>query len=567
MENQLQLKSPKSETGTSLLNRSDQNDDLDELIDKGDLIDRFLSQQKEMTAVSRFSQWHENDTEPSQARYYRDLIPLEKPQADEQYAFEVELDTCSGCKACVSACHSLNGLDFDETWRDVGTIYGKTKVAPVQFTVTTACHHCAEPGCLEGCPVLAYDKDPDTGIVRHLDDQCIGCQYCILKCPYDVPKFSPEKGIVRKCDMCHSRLSANEAPACVQACPNEAIKIVKVNRDQLTNNALTGKRLVPGAIDSGYTKPSTRYVVTKNGRKTELDPSTFESLNPADANALKPEHGHMPLVIMLVLTQLSVGAVGFDWLARMLGIQIPSALSWLAAAIGLAGINASVMHLGRPLKAWLVFLGLKKSWLSREVVGFGMYAPLVMSLAMWPFVSAIPELENRIPLPSTTVVSGLAFFAGLACVFCSIMVYVDTRRVFWRMSQTAGKFLGSSLLLGLCSASLFLAEHKELLAVSVVVVGAGKFLWEIGFIMQNLNKDLCAEDPDIKSARLMTGALVRATMIRYISGLVGLLVIWYAPAVSLVLLTTSELMERYLFFRAVVAPKMPGAVTAGGPNH
>ena len=43
-------------------------------------------------------------------------------------------------------------------------------------------------GCLNGCPVLAYEKDPVTGIVRHLDDQCIGCQYCMLKCPYDVPQ-------------------------------------------------------------------------------------------------------------------------------------------------------------------------------------------------------------------------------------------------------------------------------------------------------------------------------------------------------------------------------------------
>jgi len=84
---------------------------------------------------------------------------------------------------------------------------------------------------MDGCPVLAYDKDETTGIVRHLDDQCIGCQYCILKCPYDVPKYSESRGIVRKCDMCHDRLSVGEAPACVQACPNEAIRIITVNQE------------------------------------------------------------------------------------------------------------------------------------------------------------------------------------------------------------------------------------------------------------------------------------------------------------------------------------------------
>ena len=94
--------------------------------------------------------------------------------------------------------------------------------------VRVVAHHCIEPGCLLGCPVRAYEKDAETGIVRHLDDQCIGCQYCVLKCPYDVPKYSGKHGIVRKCDMCHQRLGAGEAPACAQACPTHAIKIIKV---------------------------------------------------------------------------------------------------------------------------------------------------------------------------------------------------------------------------------------------------------------------------------------------------------------------------------------------------
>ena len=159
---------------------------------------------------------------------FQSLIPLSRPGPGEQYAFEVDLDSCSGCKACVVACHALNGLEDDESWRDVGLVHGGSPAAPYQQTITTACHHCADPGCLHGCPVLAYEKDPVTGIVRHLDDQCIGCQYCVLKCPYDVPKYSARLGIVRKCDMCHQRLGAGEAPACAQACPTHAIRIVTV---------------------------------------------------------------------------------------------------------------------------------------------------------------------------------------------------------------------------------------------------------------------------------------------------------------------------------------------------
>src|SRR5262249_12037778 len=163
-------------------------------------IDAFLREQAPVagTAVETFSLQHARAPAalPAQAKYYRDLIPLSAPRQGEQYAFEVDLDACSGCKACVTACHNLNGLEDEELWRSVGLLHGGTTKLPVVQHVTTACHHCVEPACLHGCPVNAYEKDLVTGIVRHLDDQCIGCQYCILKCPYDVPKYSHAKGIV-----------------------------------------------------------------------------------------------------------------------------------------------------------------------------------------------------------------------------------------------------------------------------------------------------------------------------------------------------------------------------------
>src|SRR6185437_9166421 len=142
------------------------------------LIDELLAEQQRLTAVERFAWRHAHHTLPAQARLYRELLPTRAPDQGEQYAFAVDLDACSGCKACVTACHNLNGLDEEETWRNVGLLHGGTEQDPFQQAVTTSCHHCLEPACLEGCPVLAYEKDPRTGIVRHLDDQCIGCQYC-----------------------------------------------------------------------------------------------------------------------------------------------------------------------------------------------------------------------------------------------------------------------------------------------------------------------------------------------------------------------------------------------------
>ena len=81
-----------------------------------------------MTAVERFAQRHAANDVPH-ARVYEDLIPLSKPGPGQQYAFEVDLDACSGCKACVAACHSLNGLDDDETWRTSACSLGGTSQA------------------------------------------------------------------------------------------------------------------------------------------------------------------------------------------------------------------------------------------------------------------------------------------------------------------------------------------------------------------------------------------------------------------------------------------------------
>jgi formate dehydrogenase iron-sulfur subunit len=117
------------------------------------LIEDLLHEQQLLTPVARFSLKHESGDLPAQAKYYQDLIPLSEPKEGQQYAFAVDLDACTGCKACVTACHNLNGLDDEETWRDVGVLFGGTPAEPVQLTVTTACHHCVDPACMNGCPV------------------------------------------------------------------------------------------------------------------------------------------------------------------------------------------------------------------------------------------------------------------------------------------------------------------------------------------------------------------------------------------------------------------------------
>jgi formate dehydrogenase iron-sulfur subunit len=474
---------------------------------KSSIISELLADQQQLlTPAATFAEWHDQHAEPVQARYYKNLIPLSKPGPGEQYAFEVNLDACTGCKACVVACHSLNGLDDNESWRDVGTITS----TGYQQTVTTACHHCADPACSNGCPTRAYEKDAETGIVRHLDDQCIGCSYCTMKCPYDVPKFNLKRGIVRKCDMCHGRLAAGEAPACVQACPNEAISIRIVSMEQ---GARSRERMLPGAYASEYTRPMTSYVSAKEVPVAAM---------AVDAERLRVEEPHNPLAVMLVLTQAAAGgfvAASFIGEAKM--------LLWVSAALLFVGVNASVLHLGQPMKAWKAFLGWRKSWLSREIIAFG----IAMGAAGAACVSFLPAWPAAV--------------ASLSAVACSIMVYVDTRREFWNARLTAAKFLGTTAILGCAIAACW--EPGAALVAALLM--QGKVLLEILHITLR---------PDNYSVRVMKEKLAVLIGLRVATSLLGIVAIFFVPPVGFIAMLVSEMLERAMFFRAVKAHRMPG---------
>ena len=86
-----------------------------------------------------------------------------------------------------------------------------------------ACLHCEEPGCLYACPAPGAIVQYENGIVDINQDQCIGCQYCVTGCPFDVPRFDKETKKVYKCNMCVDRVEAGLEPACVKTCPTHAI--------------------------------------------------------------------------------------------------------------------------------------------------------------------------------------------------------------------------------------------------------------------------------------------------------------------------------------------------------
>ncbi|WP_309399209.1 DmsC/YnfH family molybdoenzyme membrane anchor subunit [Cerasicoccus maritimus] len=504
-------------------------------------IDRLLREQAQLqTPVTDFSRrFDEGEFEGP----FRELIPLENPKEGEQFAFEVDLDRCTGCKACVAGCHSLNGLEEHETWRDVGLIQGVRDEKAYQQTITTACHHCVDPGCLNGCPVDAYEKDPKTGIVLHLDDQCIGCQYCVLKCPYDVPKYSKRLGIVRKCDMCYNRLSVGEAPACVQSCPTEAIRITTVKKTDKEGAAAiaSAPAFLPAAPHQSYTKPTTAYVSTR---------SVPQDAVAGDATALRPQHAHWPLVIMLALTQISVGlaAAAAIWTTRQPALLVASSVF---AMIGLA---ASVLHLGQPLKAWRAFLGVTHSWLSREIVTFGGYAPLLFGLTAAQFIS-LPFEIPAFALWATVAV-------GFAGVFTSVMIYADTQRPFWKFAFSGSRFFGTSLIALGAGGCVFGSCPMSFIALTLGLVL--KAMVDITGMIELCNPEF---GPGKHSALIQLECEREVFISRWLFTLVGIAMLWFGAQSAFalggaLLILGGEITERYLFFRAVAAPKMPGGIAS-----
>lgn len=557
----------------------------------GTLIDRLLAEQRELTAVERFSRSHSHHSLPTQARYYRDLLPLTPPRAGQQYAFEVDLDQCSGCKACVTACHALNGLEEGESWRSVGLLIGELPPipslpptpVPVQRTVTTACHHCVDPECLNGCPVLAYEKDPITGIVQHLDDQCIGCQYCIMKCPYEVPQFSRRLGIVRKCDMCSQRLSVGEAPACVQACPNEAIRISLVELEAATRrfrNSTTqpATQAVAPANDTSDRDPSNPlpppprvapldnpFLPASPAPHISLPTTLYRSsllgqadLHAADEGFLRPAHPHLPLAFMLPLSQFSAGLMAALAFTPPLSPSPP--LTTLAFVIMALALGVATLHLGQPLRAWKAFLGWRRSWFSREVIAFAAYVHLLAILSFKP---------DLLPSATQPAASAIAAVVGLAAVYCSVMIYADTQREFWSFPRTAFRFFGSTLLLGTAATAAFLNPHP-LAWIAVLGLATLKLSGEGEILRWKYAQGF---PPLKKSALLTLGPLRLVFRLRLALGILGglllpiLMILGTLPTTSvwaitsLLLIFAGECAERVLFFTTVSPTRMPGGVT------
>lgn len=160
---------------------------------------------------------------------------------EEKVAKLIDVTTCIGCRACEIACQEWNDLPFAETefqnnlqtmpdtaW-NVWTLIKMNEVEREDGTLQwflrkQGCMHCADPGCLAACPAEGAIVQYENGIVDFDHDKCIGCQYCTIGCPFNVPKFNPTTKKVFKCSLCSDRVEHGLQPACIKSCPTGCLQ-------------------------------------------------------------------------------------------------------------------------------------------------------------------------------------------------------------------------------------------------------------------------------------------------------------------------------------------------------
>lgn len=136
---------------------------------------------------------------------------------------------CIGCGECVMACKRENAPEPERprrwqiddglsarNWTSVVTREGNTHVRK-------QCRHCLEPACLSVCPVHAFSQTKEGGVIYD-PKRCIGCRYCMMACPFGIPRYEWDKAVpyIKKCTFCAHRLVAGRQPACTEACPTHA---------------------------------------------------------------------------------------------------------------------------------------------------------------------------------------------------------------------------------------------------------------------------------------------------------------------------------------------------------
>jgi Fe-S-cluster-containing dehydrogenase component len=372
---------------------------------------------------------------------------------------------CVACNACSAACILENGWTFHA--REILTYNKEADPALSVIHLSLACNHCESPVCLEGCPSSSYTINNDTGAILIDDIKCIGCKYCQWNCPYDAPKFDPEKRTIGKCNLCYPRLNEGYLPACSTACPTGALSFGEITGDAgEVYSWFPDKKLNPAIKFTGKADNFPLRIIP------EKISVRYDQRNADEnQNDLKTEWS---LMLFSFITTLSVATLISSFIKGVL----PNKILFLSMIL-VAGV-ISLFHLGKQNRAWRAVSNWKKSPLSREIAMFLLYS-LVSVIALF---SMLPGLFI------TSCILGIILLVAIDSVY----IFADKRTyLFFHSGQTflSGLFI-VSLLSGAIVPFLFIAILKLAITVNSLFVNKSGYDYVVRYLRLGLLLVVCA---------------------------------------------------------------------------
>ena len=413
----------------------------------------------------------------------------ETTDAKKRWGMVVDLNRCVGCQTCTIACKQTNDTPPGVQWRKVIDIETGAFPDVQRLFMVTGCQHCDEPPCVPVCPTGATTKRED-GIVAIDYDQCIGCAYCVVSCPYQARTLihkdagyygektkqenatsHPERlGVAQKCTFCQPKVDEGLAkglkpgidleatPACAASCIAQAINFGDFNDKESNVSVLSRENSTMRLNEYLGTDPQIKYLYTTPTVKgRDLSQKPFTQTEESLRDPASPVVGSLQqfwdwrAAMNWVFGGMGSGLLALTVIFAVVDL-IPMDIAKNLILYSLASISVGLffvfLKIGRKLRFWRAILRPQTSWMTRE---------LYVVAALFP-VSLFAAVN---PQSLTLILSGLL---SASFLFCQSMILYKARGIpAWRAIHIPWMIFFGGLLEGFGLLQIFLELHGSYL--------------------------------------------------------------------------------------------------------